>query len=58
MRVANLTRSVDKMRAGPLATAALVTIFTSIVKARRCNFVHDEMFIDHLEDFAVEDFQT
>jgi hypothetical protein len=45
------------MQAGPLG-AAMVTTFTPIVKARRHNFVRDEMFIDQLEDFAVEDFQT
>jgi hypothetical protein len=58
MRVAIITRSVDKMRAGPLGAAAMVTTFTSIGKARRRNFVHDEMFIDQVEDFTVEDFPT
>jgi hypothetical protein len=46
------------MRAGPLGAAAMVTTFTSIGKARRRNFVHDEMFIDQVEDFTVEDFPT
>jgi hypothetical protein len=58
MHVAILTRPVDKMQAGPLGAAPMLTTFTSIVKARRSNFAHDEMFIDQLEDFAVEDFQT
>ncbi len=36
------------MRAGPLGAAAMVTTFSSDVKARESDFVHDEMFVDQL----------